>query len=611
MKASLITIFALVAVVSSAAANAQDNGWTGATGNWFDTTWEAGSPPDATFDSRGIIGSNAGSNSPVGAVVVTSNVAIPASALVLGDGLGTDGTLNIAAGGNLPTATDSRTGSSGDLSVGAGGGVGTLQVSGTLDVAGELESRNTADSASTIRLSDGANVTSRSGFMDRQFIVDGSNVNYAVTNDLVLGSSGVHTWRIPSTGAATISVGGNVDLGGTLKLEFPDGTPALGSAWNLVDSATVDQNESPATGFTSIDQSAVTGLDPGTNFTVKAAADAGSSHGVFTRVTLEQHPVLVVNRQTGSMQIQNFSGSTPTEMFDAYVVGSGGGNLDSSGWSSFAPSSGWQEAAATNNALSELNPIGADFLSATEVRPLGTTFQAPNSFGDVTDDITFRFAKPDQPTFTEGTVVYTGPSNSTLTLAVDPVSGAAQLMNATAFSVTIDTYAITSASNSLNPSWTSLDDQGLSGGNWHEANVSAGQLSELLAVGGMTLAPGAIVSLGSAYTEASGERDLIFEFAQFGDESGDFNGDGIRDGADFLLWQRGESLDSGSAADLGAWEAGYGLPASPGGDYQTGTVLYGPLAVPSRSAGAPVPEPAAATTLIALAALWGVWQRGN
>ena len=42
--------------------------------------------------------------------------------------------------------------------------------------------------------------------------------------------------------------------------------------------------------------------------------------------------------------------------------------------------------------------------------------------------------------------------------------------------------------------------------------------------------------------------------------AGDFNDDGIVDGADFLIWQRGDSPDSLSSGDLMAWQSNYGQP---------------------------------------------------
>ena len=44
--------------------------------------------------------------------------------------------------------------------------------------------------------------------------------------------------------------------------------------------------------------------------------------------------------------------------------------------------------------------------------------------------------------------------------------------------------------------------------------------------------------------------------------SGDFNGDGSVDGADFLVWQRGESPNPGSSSDLVAWQTNYGQVVS-------------------------------------------------
>jgi hypothetical protein len=42
--------------------------------------------------------------------------------------------------------------------------------------------------------------------------------------------------------------------------------------------------------------------------------------------------------------------------------------------------------------------------------------------------------------------------------------------------------------------------------------------------------------------------------------SGDFDGDGVVDGADFLMWQRGESPHGVEAAGLETWRANYGYP---------------------------------------------------
>ena len=45
--------------------------------------------------------------------------------------------------------------------------------------------------------------------------------------------------------------------------------------------------------------------------------------------------------------------------------------------------------------------------------------------------------------------------------------------------------------------------------------------------------------------------------------SADFDGDGHVDGRDFLIWQRGESPNPGSAEDLALWQAQYGKQGEP------------------------------------------------
>lgn len=92
----------------------------------------------------------------------------------------------------------------------------------------------------------------------------------------------------------------------------------------------------------------------------------------------------------------------------------------------------------------------------------------------------------------------------------------------------------------------------------------------------------------------NGENVWITDVAPFGNVvvqtvgaagiPGDFNGDEIVDGRDFLAWQRGESPDPLSAGDLAEWQGAY-----PGG---------GGLAAVSS-----VPEPASLSLIAGLASL--------
>ena len=64
---------------------------------------------------------------------------------------------------------------------------------------------------------------------------------------------------------------------------------------------------------------------------------------------------------------------------------------------------------------------------------------------------------------------------------------------------------------------------------------------------------------------------------------GDFDGNGVVDGADFQMWQRGESPNPMSTSDLADWEANYGVT------------------MPLTATAASVPEPA--SYVLALAAV--------
>jgi len=603
MKATIpyVAAFAILSLLlCPAELLAQDNLWTGATGNWTDSTWnQFGSPPDPTFDTRGVIGSTVGSGSPTGIVNVNSDLraSFPSPTVVLGDGAGTNGTLNITSAGALKVVT--LVSSSGDFETGLNSGVGFLNVDGVLEIDGKLSASTNADASTTVQFRGSANVTAGSGFLDRNFIVDGSSVSASFAGDLILGQSGTHTWRIPAAGASTILVGTNVDLGGTLRVEFPDGAPAVGATWNLVDSATVDVGEVPSSGFSNIDQS-IARVGVGQKFVVKPVA--GGANGMLSQLSLEQHPVLVVDRATGATSIRNFGAST-TVSFDTYSISSALGKLNPAGWSSMSPTNGWIEANPSSTAIAELNVSGSDSVAGGSSISLGSPIDlaAPAVFGQENEDIRFRFTKPDESVFTEGTVVYTGLANNTLTLNVDPDTGEAQIINGSSFTVSIDTYDVSSVTGSLESadgSWNSLEDQAATGGNWFEANVSNTRISELLPIGGMELAPNAIVSLGTLFDEVNGFEDLNFQFAIVEDSRGDFDQDGDIDGGDFLAWQRGESSTALSASDLADWEGNFGtVLSSPSGALLTGKVLYSPLIAVSSAVA--VPEPNSAVLLLA------------
>lgn len=78
---------------------------------------------------------------------------------------------------------------------------------------------------------------------------------------------------------------------------------------------------------------------------------------------------------------------------------------------------------------------------------------------------------------------------------------------------------------------------------------------------------------------------------------GDFNGDGYVDGNDFLVWQRGESPNQLSAADLDEWKTNFGNPS-----------LTAASLPSSLAQNAAVPEPGSAAMLL-VAAAWYAGRR--
>lgn len=556
---------ALVAVLAATPPADAQNRWSSfaVDNNWLnDGNWDVGFAPDPAFDTSAIIGVNT-----LGAATtatVTVNGVVTSPTLQLADGLGTAATVTVPATRSLSTVADL---SPGDLQIGLNGGVGVLNVQGTLNVARQLTTPTSGDFDSTLALSGSASVTALHGFLDRQFSIAGPSVSFSMTgadvngNGLILGGGGVHTWQFGATGLSTLNVNGNLDLGGTLALKTPGYTPAVGSSWVLADSGTVDANDVSPSGFGFIDTTGVPNLLPGSTFVVNSVP--GGVNGTQTVLSLQQHPVLTVNRQTGVASLKNYSTTGSTVAFDSYIIRSTQGALAAGNWSSLddkgTSGNTWYEANPLATGLSELNPTTTLALTANQTISLGTVFNpaAPASFGAENEDIVFQFGTTDGG-IVNAQVVYEGLPNNTLVLNVNPTTGAAQLINPSGFSVGIDSYVISSESGSLSTSaWSSLDDQNVNGANqWYEANSSATQLAELL-IDGSTAMPsnlGAVYNIGSPWL-TSGQKDLTFQFALEGETSlrtgkvvygsavapvalaGDYNNDGKVDAADYTRWR--------------------------------------------------------------------------
>jgi hypothetical protein len=192
-----------------------------------------------------------------------------------------------------------------------------------------------------------------------------------------------------------------------------------------------------------------------------------------------------------------------------------------------------------------------------------------------------------------------------LRLEINTVSGAVTIVTDNALPTTIDYYAIRSAQQALSiDGWNSLEAQDFdasgpgAGESWEVADLSdASQLGELYLLGGSEVASDASLELGQAFNPAvfglGNDGDLTFEAGIQGSglitgevvyitpdlPDGDYNGDFVVDGVDFLRWQRGLSFNPLSDADLQTWEANFGMQAA-------------------QASGAAVPEPTALAMLL-------------
>lgn len=191
-----------------------------------------------------------------------------------------------------------------------------------------------------------------------------------------------------------------------------------------------------------------------------------------------------------------------------------------------------------------------------------------------------------------------------LVLTIDPTNGSAVIKNNSSAAISFDSYTIASTSNALLATWGSLADQSMAG--WLEAVPAAGRISELNPTGALTIAPGNSVGFTGLWntTGVQDVNDLTFqyrdtvlgtftgvvEFASAAD--GDFDGNNVVDGNDFLVWQRGGSPSPLSAIDLADWKANFGT------------------SVPVEASVANVPEPATASLISLGLTLVAIRRRG-
>lgn len=583
--------------------------WNVANGNWTaGSNWDSGTQPDSFFDELANISND-------GTATIDSTIAVTPGEVVLGLEDGESGTLSIENGGSLSVVLEDGNTSDGGVDVGRAGAASL-----TVTPGGSLTAQSlfvNGQSSLTIGGAGGVSTVSIVGptgaFNDINLSgttrVTGAGHSISVVDDLVLNGDNTLIQEITSAAHTVISVGDRTILGGTLKLEFGGGVvPTVGDSWDLIDAAFVD-------GAFAVIEAPNASLGPGERFEFSSSADAGSTNGVIGSVSLNQTLTLTVDRATGGMTLGNL-GSVGVD-FDGFTISSALGGIDSGSWNSLQDQlvSDWRESPAGggSNTISELKPSDSTNLAGGTSFDLGNAFSTPTptEIGTELEDIAFQYFQPDG-SVVDGFVEYVGEKKfNNIVLTVDPTTGEAQMENESSITVEIDGYQIISESGSLlssDGSWSSLDDQGVAGGDWRESNVSPTRLTELSSgVSGVAteLSTGTRFNLGNLFLVA-GTQDLSFEFLLDGETvftqgvvvygaiqaglEGDFNNDGMVNLADYTVWR--DNL-GGSDVVLNGNGAGQGTVGS--ADYQLWKSNFGATSGAgsgSLIASSTVPEPA-------------------
>lgn len=583
---ALVVALALAtpAVAQPPIAGAATTDWTlagPATGNWNTTTnWSGGAVPDVNTQDFAVINNG-------GTAIVNTVIAQQAGGVSLGTNANESGTLQITSGGTLTVVDDGPTfPADGSVRIGQGG-TGTLLVApgGTLNSASLTLSGANANSSLTVGGTTAGTATITTGpvLLNRTTRIIGPNVAFNSSSTVTLQDTSTLVAQITGGTHSAIKAATNATLDGALQVQFSGVTPTASSTWNLVDSPLIGGN------FTGVTSTGAT-LGLGQQLAVRKVA---GGLGQVAQLYVNQLPVLSVNRGTGAVSLTN--PGTSGIAIDGYAIQSALGALNTANWNSLQDqgtnSGAWSEANPTANHLAELRANGSTTLAGGQTLALGNIFAPPTpvAFGTNTEDLAFTYNATGVSA--PGVVNYTGATGiNNLVLFVDPATGNAKLRNTSGFTVAIDGYTIGSASGALRPTtgWNSLDDQNAGNGLWAEANVSANRLSELQSSGSTTLNlnGGTTFDLGNLFT-TTGQRDLVFQFVRSTDSTpltgvvlyqalsagvaGDYNNNGTVDAADYNLYRDnlGQSVtlpnDSTpgtvTAADYTVWKNNFGMIA--------------------------------------------------
>jgi len=518
------------------------------TGDWeLAGNWTEPGPPLTEFGEVAVI-SNGGTAFVDGSSADTGGI-------VLGNGSGETGALEIRSGGSLTVVSNPGLPTSGTISVGIDGtGLLTILRGGTLETGG----LNTAGAGgSLLTLGAGGSGTATltvNGLTEfhRTTRIIGPNISLT-TQDLALGTANLLVAEITGNTHSTISATSGAILRGTLELDFNGYVPLIGDSWDIIDAGSLTGS------FATTRLASGDALADGLGLLVSNVA--GGANGNLARVTVSSKLVLTVNRTTGQVTMGNIAGGSID--FDGYEIGSASGALSAASWNSLEDQSqpGWLEIGSPNaNLLAELNANGSTVATGGTSFDLGNIYQfAPSAIGE-TDNVSFNYSLSSGQVV-DGIVKLAGNENN-LVLVVDPTTGDAVLQNQSPFTIGLDGYEVASSGGSLNTTgWDSLQDNPAEGG-WFEIGApTSNLLAELNPDGARTLSSGDQLALGNLFTALASE-DLALQFSlatgeilsgivQYGQiplaQSADFNTDTFVNGVDLGIWETGYGLFNGNA----------------------------------------------------------------
>ena len=563
------------------------------------------------------------------------------------------GKLTISGGtlSNVSTS-ESGVGADGRIVVGADGRGFLTMTGGTLNgqqlVVGGENYTGDALGTSMVDLSGTAtlainNPTPASGTaqLDRRLKITGPGAHLSTNGTVTFGSSSSFHAVITSAsnpiGAAMIQSGSGLKLGGALSVEFSGAGATghtLGNKWNLLGATTGVTGNFNNLGIGN--QITVSGLPSappiGSDYFIRTV---NGGTGKLVQVSYEGVLVMNINRDTGELRITNPLGANIA--IDSYQVTSPRGSLLASyaGLGSSTPGAGvWTKPVAPGansvNGLFEVKvpdmtpPIdNTDAYNLTSVPSvsLGTGFSrtgvAANiaNFGIDGEDLVFEYSSPFGG-IQRGQIVYQGTKfENDLVLRVNPNSGQAFIKNDSLVTLKFDGFSILSSTGDLNGAgFTGL------GGSWQTSSpTTASAITQTNLTGSTTLAPGAQLAIGDIsstnFTTGAAQAGLSFQFilaealAGGGAPAGDYNGNGVVDAADYVVWRK----TGGSATDYTTWRTNFGATggaAPPETTFRVGSVVFDTSAGAGAGIDASsIPEPSTGWLLLAALSAIGTHQR--